>query len=83
MGIVELVVLVVVIGGIVVALFGWDRYRGNHNNLGGSGAEPTNEVFIDPAAGQRMRVWYDSKTGQREYRPEEVAPDADVDSSRR
>jgi uncharacterized protein YbjQ (UPF0145 family) len=36
----------------------------------GSGSEPTSEVFIDPATGQRMRVWYDPATGDRQYRPE-------------
>ncbi len=36
----------------------------------GSGSEPTSEVFIDPATGQRMRVWYDPATGDREYRAE-------------
>jgi len=72
MGIVEWVVLVVVIAGIVIAFFGWDRYRGNRNRASNDGtAQPTGgEVFTDPATGQRMRVWYDSSTGQREYRPE-------------
>jgi hypothetical protein len=36
----------------------------------GSGSEPTSEVFIDLATGQRMRVWYDPATGGREYRAE-------------
>jgi hypothetical protein len=67
----EIVILVVVIVGIVIALFGWDRYRGNRKNVGNGGtAEPTSEAFIDPETGQRTRVWYDPKTGQREYRPE-------------
>jgi hypothetical protein len=71
MGIVEIVVLVVVIAGIIIALFGWDRYRGGRSRVGsGSVAQPTDEVFIDPDTGQRMRVWYDPGTGQREYRPE-------------
>ncbi|MGA7087777.1 MAG: hypothetical protein WB116_05815 [Candidatus Dormiibacterota bacterium] len=70
MGIVELVVLVVVVAGIVIAFFGWDRYRGGRQGGGVNGAQPTGEVFVDPATGQRMRVWYDSRTGQREYRPE-------------
>ncbi|HVB13580.1 MAG TPA: hypothetical protein VNH38_02340 [Candidatus Dormibacteraeota bacterium] len=71
MGIVELVVLVVVVAGIVIALFGWDRYRGGRNGVSsGSAAQPTDEVFIDPDTGRRMRVWYDQKTGQREYRAE-------------
>ncbi|HVA21346.1 MAG TPA: hypothetical protein VNN74_04540 [Candidatus Micrarchaeia archaeon] len=71
MGIVEWVVLVVVIAGIVIALFGWDRYRRDRHSAGGSsGAQPTGEVFIDPDSGRRVRVWYDAQTGQREYRPE-------------
>jgi len=71
MGAVDWVVLVVVIAGIVIALFGWDRYRGNRKRSNNDGtAQPTGEVFADPATGERMRVWYDPSTGQREYRPE-------------
>jgi hypothetical protein len=71
MGIVDWVVLVVVIAGIVIALFGWDRYRGSRKRTSDDGtAQPTGELFTDPASGQRMRVWYDPSTGQREYRPE-------------
>ena len=69
MHVVEWVILAVVVLGIVVAIFGWDRYRGNRTSVG-SGSEPTSEVFIDPANGQKMRVWYDPKSGEREYRPE-------------
>jgi hypothetical protein len=57
--------------GIVVALFGWDRYRGGKKNAAqNSAAMPTTEVFLDPETGRRMRVWYDSQSGKREYRPE-------------
>ncbi|HVC39446.1 MAG TPA: hypothetical protein VNH20_05655 [Candidatus Dormibacteraeota bacterium] len=70
MGVVEIVLLVIVIAGIVIALFGWDRYRGSKTSTSTSAAHPTDEVFIDPDNGQRMRVWYDPSTGQREYRPE-------------
>jgi hypothetical protein len=60
-----------VVVGVVVALFGWDRYRGHRQAAGaGSASAPTAEVFIDPATGARMRVWYDPATGEREYRPE-------------
>ena len=80
MGIVELVVLVVVIAGIVIAFFGWDRYRGGRSSVsGGSAAQPTGEVFIDPDSGQRTRVWYDPATGQREYHAEDVAADSNAD----
>src|ERR1700733_15743819 len=68
------VVAVVVVAGIVIALFGWDRYRGNRNAAGdGGAAQPTAEVFVDPDTGRRMRVWYDRDTGRREYRPEQPA----------
>ncbi|MGC1183983.1 MAG: hypothetical protein WBA31_02375 [Candidatus Dormiibacterota bacterium] len=71
MGVVEVVILVVVVAGIVIALFGWDRYRGDRGSAStGSAAQPTDEIFLDPDTGQRMRVWFDAKTGQREYRPE-------------
>jgi hypothetical protein len=69
MHVVEWVILAVIVLGIVVAIFGWDRYRGDRKSAA-AGAEPTSEVFIDPANGKRMRVWYDPATGDREYRPE-------------
>lgn len=71
MGIVGWVILGVVVAGIVIAIFGWDRYRGLRKGAGdGSASQPTSEVFIDPATGERMRVWYDPATGQREYHAE-------------
>lgn len=71
MSIVDWVVIVVVAAGIVIALFGWDRYRGSRKGAGdGSASQPTNEVFTDPDTGRRMRVWYDPSTGRREYRAE-------------
>ena len=68
---IEWIILAVVVIGIVVALFGWDRYRGGRTPAGGpSAAQPTDEVFVDPQSGKRMRVWYDPATGHREYRPD-------------
>ena len=59
---------------VLGAAIGWERYRsGGSGRAGGSaasGARPTTEVFIDPETGQRTRVWFDDRTGQREYRPE-------------
>jgi hypothetical protein len=69
MHIFEWVILAVVVVGAVIAIFGWDRYRGSRTSPGAT-AEPTSEVFIDPTTGQRMRVWYNPATGRREYRPE-------------
>jgi hypothetical protein len=71
MDVVDLVILVVVIVGIVIALFGWDRYRGNRKALSRPNAsQPTGEVFVDPETGRRVRVWSDPATGRRDYRPE-------------
>jgi ABC-2 type transport system ATP-binding protein len=65
-------VAVVVVVGIVVAVFGWDRYRGGRSaGSDGSHARPTEEVFVDPDTGRQMRVWYDRDSGRREYRPEQ------------
>lgn len=71
MHVVEWVILAVVVLGIVIAIFGWDRYRGSRKSADtGSGSAPTGEAFIDPETGRHMRVWYDPATGKREYRPE-------------
>jgi len=65
------IIIAVVVVGAVIALFGWDRYRDNRKGAAGdSAAQPTSEVFTDPDTGRRMRVWYDSTTGRREYRAE-------------
>lgn len=70
MTVVLVVVVVVVVVGIIIAIFGWDRYRGGRQRGGPAEAQPTDEVFVDPETGKRMRVWYDASTGRREYRPE-------------
>jgi ABC-2 type transport system ATP-binding protein len=76
------IVAVVVVVGVVVAVFGWDRYRDTRKpSSGGGHAAPTGEVFVDPETGGRMRVWYDRSTGRREYRhedPSDVTFGADV-----
>lgn len=69
MHILEWVILAVVLAGIVIALFGWDRYRGSRKSRDAT-SQPTTEVFIDPTTGQRMRVWYNPSTGRREYHQE-------------
>lgn len=66
----EIVILVVVVAGIVIALFGWDRYRGRRTTSEHDAFRPTDEVFVDPESGQRTRVWYDATSGRREYRAE-------------
>lgn len=64
------VIIAIVIIGVVTALFGLDRYRGSRKSSSGSAAQPTDEVFIDTETGRKMRVWYDQRSGKREYRPE-------------
>ena len=64
------VIIAIVIVGIVTALFGLDRYRGSRKRTSGNATQPTDEVFIDPETGRKMRVWYDQRSGKREYRPE-------------
>ena len=75
MGVIPVVELLVIAALAILivlgAAIGWERYRGG--GAGGpvaGGARPTTEVFIDPETGQRMRVWFDDRTGQREYHPE-------------
>jgi hypothetical protein len=70
MSVTSWVIIAIVIVGIVIALFGLDRYRGSRKSTNGSAAQPTDEVFIDPETGRTMRVWYDQGSGEREYRPE-------------
>jgi hypothetical protein len=71
MSITHWVIIAVILVGAVIALFGWDRYRGTRKSAGGDSTfQPTDEVFTDPATGKRTRVWSDPKTGQREYRTE-------------
>ncbi len=78
MNTVEWVLIAVVVVGVLGALLGWDRYRGNRKHTADRNTyEPTDEVFIDPATGRRTRVWYKPATGDRrpatgdrDYRPE-------------
>ena len=64
------ILIAIVVAGIIIALFGWDRYQGSRKSAGNGASKPTDEVFIDPETGRRMRVWYDAASGQRDYRPE-------------
>jgi hypothetical protein len=70
MRVTDWVIIAVVIAGILIALFGLDRYRGSRESTSGNAGQPTGEVFIDPETGRKMRVWYDSRSGKRDYRPE-------------
>lgn len=57
-------------GGIilVVAALEVTRYRSRaQEERGPAGFEQTGEVFLDPTSGERMRVWFDPRTGERRY----------------
>lgn len=67
-----LIIAIAVVVGAIVALFGWDRYRDGRRAADiADTARPTDEVFVDPDSGRRMRVWHNSRTGRREYRVED------------
>lgn len=61
-------IAIIVIGVLVALYFIHDRRR--YSGQAHPGQRPTNEVFRDPATGQRMRVYEDPATGKRDYRPE-------------
>jgi O-antigen ligase len=72
---------------IIAALVERLRYRSESAEASGlpggpGGGEPTNETletrfrrtdesFIDPTSGRRMRVWLDGTSGERRYRAED------------
>jgi hypothetical protein len=72
---------------MVAALIERIRYRSEATDRSGlpagrAGGEPhgarldprfqrSDEVFVDPTSGQRMRVWLDRDSGERRYVPEE------------
>ena len=57
-----------------------ERSPGNHGPGGGERAmpvapfRPTDETFIDPTSGARLRVYLDPATGERRYYAEEGRP---------
>ena len=71
---------------VVAAVERW-RYRSESADrsslpIGPGGGEPlgepldgrfqrTDEVFVDPTSGRRMRVWLDRTAGERRYRAED------------
>jgi hypothetical protein len=69
---IEVGLVVLALGIAVWGFFFWDRrYRGA---AGGDGFEATEETFRDPTTGRMMRVYFDSRTGRRQYRESGEAP---------
>jgi hypothetical protein len=71
--------------GILAIVLERGRYRSEHAERSSSPAGPgggeteatletrflrTEEAFVDPTSGRRMRVWLDPRTGERRYRAE-------------
>ncbi|TVX94337.1 hypothetical protein [Paenibacillus agilis] len=55
---------------LVVARFKDRRYRKESDTDVPDGYERTSEVSIDPRTGQKIRVYYNSRTGERFYKAE-------------
>jgi hypothetical protein len=63
----------VIVGGVLLgaAFFEKGRYRARDDQPERpGGSQPTNEVFVDPTTGERIRVWFDPNTGLRRYEPD-------------
>ncbi len=71
--------------GILAIVLERGRYRSEHAERSSSPAGPgggetdatlearflrTEEAFVDPTSGRRMRVWMDPQSGERRYRAE-------------
>ena len=55
--------------GLALVLFERGRYR---PKLTGTNFEPTSERYTDPVTGERIAVYVDAATGERDYRPEPI-----------
>jgi len=58
-------------GLLIIAILSWfiwdKRYRGHHGANIPNGYVATDEVFIDPITGNKVKVYYDPQTGNRFY----------------
>ena len=52
---------------VITYVFFDKRYHKNHGPDIPDGFEKTEEISIDPTNGRRLRVYYNSKTGERFY----------------
>jgi hypothetical protein len=47
----------------------FERWRYNNKNASSDGDwQATGERFVDPETGKNMEVWYDPRSGERQYR---------------
>ena len=47
---------------------------GGESSVPGAPFRPTDELFVDPTTGHRLRVYLDPSTGERRYFAEEARP---------
>ena len=58
---------------ILAALLERERYDVREAPVAREGGlRPTDEVFVDPTTGERMRVWFDASSGARRYEREDA-----------
>ena len=57
----------IVIFAVITYVFLDKRYGKNHGSHIPEGFEKTEEITIDPSDGKRLRVYYNSSTGERFY----------------
>ena len=68
---VYIVQIIVVLVCILLGYFIYDkRFKRNHGKEVPKGFEQTDEVNLDPVTGEKTRVYYNSKTGERFYKNE-------------
>jgi len=60
-------VICIVILAVITYVFLDKRYHKNHGANIPAGFEKTEEITIDPTDGTRLRVYYNSRTGERFY----------------
>ena len=63
--------------GVVVVLYERRRYGSGQPAGTESRFRSTEEVFLDPSTGQRMRVHVDPESGDRQYLPDAGEPVSD------
>lgn len=63
---------VLVVFGVFTAAILFERWRYvRHTDRAVGHWEPTGERFVDPATGRMIDVYFNPKTGERDYRPAE------------
>ena len=66
------VIVILVLAGFFIASLFVRRHR--EAVVPAGHWQPTDEVFVDPTTGRRMRVWVDTQDGSRHYVADGGAP---------